>query len=244
MKKTILLTTVAAGVIALTSQVAMAHAGKGKSTLNMKNVSYAIGYNFGKTAKKQGLKIKPKAFTSGMRTAINGATPKMTEAQMKATMANFQKVMLAKMMAKQKKTANTDAKKSANYIDRISHMKGVKKIEDGLYYKVIKAGRGVKPTAADTVTVNYSGSLIGGKVFDSSYKRGKPATFKVGQVIKGWKTALQHMPQGSTWMLYIAPNLAYGKFAPPSIGANQALTFKVDLIKVTKPTHHEAPHKK
>ena len=152
---------------------------------------------------------------------------------MKEIMSSFQKQMMAKSQEKANLTAATNKKASNAYIAKVANMKGVKKITDGLYYKIIKAGKGTIPKATDTVTVNYEGKLVNGTVFDSSYKRGKPAEFKVNQVIPGWTKALEKMPQGSTWMLYIAPDLAYGKFAPPSIGPEQALIFKVELIKVS-----------
>ncbi len=113
---------------------------------------------------------------------------------------------------------------------------GVITLADGLQYKVIKAGTGDQPTANDTVTVNYAGTLINGTEFDSSYKRGEPASFPVNGVIPGWTEALQLMKAGSTWELYIPSSLAYGEQgAPPSIGPNETLIFKVELINVKKP---------
>lgn len=112
---------------------------------------------------------------------------------------------------------------------------GVVTLADGLQYKVIKEGTGPKPTANDVVTVNYAGTLINGTEFDSSYKRGEPASFPVNGVIPGWTEALQLMKVGSTWELYIPSNLAYGEQgAPPSIGPNETLIFKVDLLDVKK----------
>lgn len=112
---------------------------------------------------------------------------------------------------------------------------GVVVLPSGLQYKIITQGKGSKPKASDSVTVNYEGKLINGTVFDSSYQRGQPATFGVNQVIAGWTEALQLMPAGSTWMLYIPANLAYGAAgAPPVIGPNQVLIFKVDLLSVQK----------
>ena len=150
-------------------------------------------------------------------------------------MANFQKAMMDKSQEKAKLQSEANKTASSAYMAKVAKMKGVKKIEDGLYYKVLKAGKGTMPTANDTVKVNYEGKLVNEKVFDSSYERKKPAEFKVNQVIPGWTKALQKMPQGSTWMIYISPDLAYGKFAPPSIGPEQALIFKVELIDVIKP---------
>lgn len=112
---------------------------------------------------------------------------------------------------------------------------GVVTLADGLQYKVIKAGKGPQPTDNDTVTVNYAGTLINGTEFDSSYKRGQPATFPVDGVIPGWSEALKLMPVGSTWMLYIPANLAYGSAgAPPLIGPNETLIFKVELLSINK----------
>jgi FKBP-type peptidyl-prolyl cis-trans isomerase FklB len=112
---------------------------------------------------------------------------------------------------------------------------GVVTLPDGLQYKIITKGNGPKPTSSDVVTVHYAGTLIDGTEFDSSYKRGQPATFPVSGVIPGWTEALQMMPKGSTWELYIPAQLAYGaQGAPPVIGPNETLIFKVELIDVKK----------
>jgi len=112
---------------------------------------------------------------------------------------------------------------------------GVVTLPDGLQYKIMKNGTGQKPGLTDTVTVHYAGTLIDGTEFDSSYKRNEPATFPVAGVIPGWTEALQLMPVGSTWELYIPANLAYGdQGAPPTIGPNQVLVFKVQLLDVKK----------
>ena len=112
---------------------------------------------------------------------------------------------------------------------------GVVTLRDGLQYKILTQGRGPRPTINDTVTVNYAGTLIDGTEFDSSYKRGEPASFPVNAVIPGWVEALQLMRVGSTWELYIPANLAYGEQgAPPAIGPNETLIFKVNLIKINQ----------
>lgn len=112
---------------------------------------------------------------------------------------------------------------------------GVVTLSDGLQYKVIVAGKGQKPTDTDVVTVHYAGTLINGKEFDSSYKRGEPASFPVNGVIPGWVEALKLMKTGSTWMLYIPSTLAYGEAgSPPAIGPNETLIFKVNLIEIKK----------
>lgn len=112
---------------------------------------------------------------------------------------------------------------------------GVTTLADGLQYKIVKAGTGPKPGPNDSVTVNYSGKLINGQEFDNSEKHGGAASFVVGQVIPGWVEALQLMPVGSTWEIYIPENLAYGEQgAPPAIGPNETLIFTVTLIDTKK----------
>jgi len=110
---------------------------------------------------------------------------------------------------------------------------GVVTLPSGLQYKILEEGQGKKPTASDTVSVDYEGTLTNGKIFDSSYQRGQPATFPVMGVIKGWQEALQLMNTGATWMLYIPSTLAYGeKGAGSAIGPNETLIFKVKLLAI------------
>lgn len=132
-------------------------------------------------------------------------------------------------------TTNTQG--PASTMSTSSFMQGsdVVTLPDGLKYKIIKAGQGPKPTADSTVVVNYEGTLTNGKKFDSSYDRNEPATFQVGQVIPGWVEVLQLMPVGSTWQVYIPASLAYGEAgAPPVIGPNEPLIFKVELLDIKK----------
>jgi FKBP-type peptidyl-prolyl cis-trans isomerase FklB len=118
-------------------------------------------------------------------------------------------------------------------MEQNKNKKGVVTLPSGLQYEVISAGTGKKPGKNDVVTVDYEGHLTNGKVFDSSYKRGQPATFPVNGVIEGWQEALQLMNTGSTWMLYIPPQLAYGEAgAGDVIGPNETLVFKVHLIGI------------
>jgi len=114
-------------------------------------------------------------------------------------------------------------------------------LPDGLQYKILQAGTGPKPTAGESVTVNYRGTLINGTEFDSSYKRGQPATFPVTGVIKGWTEALQLMPVGSKWQLFIPADLAYGERAPGDIGPNSTLIFEVELLKIAEKKQNEPP---
>ena len=201
---------------------------------DMSTVSYLIGYQMGSAAKSQGVDLQFDPFSEGVKAGIAGTPSKYSDSDSQTAMNAFQQYMENQMMNKQSQTADQNQKASDAFMAKIAAEPGVMKITDGLYYKVVQAGKGAVPTAKDTVKVNYEGSLIDGTVFDSSYKRGAPISFGVNQVIPGWTQALQKMPVGSTWMVYIAPNLAYGQSAPPVIGPNQALVFKIELLGINQ----------
>lgn len=244
MKKTALITIAVATALAIsTANAANWNSGHKKPLLKtqMEKVSYSIGYDMGHSMKQQNINIKPRLLKLGMEDALRDHKPEITKTEMKSVMATFQKDMMQKAMKKHKELAAKNQADSNAYMTKIAQEPGIHIIEKGLYYKVLTVGAGAMPTKDDSVTVNYSGSLINGKVFDSSYKQGKPATFQVNEVIPGWTKALERMREGSIWIIYIASNLAYGKFAPPSIGPDQALTFKVDLISVKKQKKEHKP---
>ena len=137
------------------------------------------------------------------------------------------------MQEKQKAVGEKNAADGAKFLAENKKKEGVKTTASGLQYKVLKEGTGAPPKDTDTVTVNYRGTLINGAEFDSSYKRGQPATFPVGQVIKGWTEALQMMPVGSKWQLFVPPDMAYGARGPnPLIGSNAVLIFEVELLSI------------
>ncbi len=209
----------------------------------MDKVSYAIGFDIGNGFKTQGINVEADQFNAGFQDGLSGKKPAMTSQDMQSTLMTYQKNMMQQAMAKQQALAASNMAASQAYMQKIAAEPGVKQIGPGLYYKVITAGTGKMPSPKQVVTVNYEGTLPNGTVFDSSYQRGQPASFQLNQVIPGWTQALQKMPVGSTWMVYMAPDLAYGVNAPPQIGPNQALTFKIDLIslgipKATKATAH------
>ncbi len=124
-------------------------------------------------------------------------------------------------------------KKGQEYLVANSKKEGVKQLKGGVQYKVIDEGKGESPELTDTVKVHYTGRLIDGTMFDSSVQRGEPATFRVGQVIKGWQMALQEMKVGDKWMLYIPSELAYGEQGSAgAIGPNEVLVFEVELLAI------------
>ncbi len=201
----------------------------------MDKVSYAIGFDIGNGFKTQGINVEADQFQAGVQDGLNGKTPAMTPADMQATLMAYQKTMMQQAMEKQQTLATTNATASQAYLTKIAAEPGVKQLAPGLYYQVLTAGTGKMPTAKQVVTVNYEGTLPDGTVFDSSYKRGQPASFQLNQVIPGWTQALEKMPVGSTWMVYMSSDLAYGANAPQVIGPNQALTFKINLISIGVP---------
>ena len=190
--------------------------------------SYAVGLNIGMNFKRQNVDVNPDLVTAGVKDGMAGK-PQMTMDQIRDTMMAFEKDMQQKQAEAGKKNA-ADADK---FLADNKKKDGVKTTASGLQYKVMKEGNGESPKASDTVTVNYRGTLIDGTEFDSSYKRGQPATFPVSGVIKGWTEALQLMKPGSKYQLFIPPDLAYGQNSPGAqIPPNSALIFEVELMNV------------
>src|SRR5207249_3836399 len=194
-------------------------------------VSYSIGMNIGCNLSKQKVDINPDILAAGIKDAIAGK-PQLTQDQVKDVMAQFEK----DMEQKQKQLGEKNKTEGAKFLEDNKKKAGVKTTASGLQYKVVKDGTGAQPKATDMVTVNYRGTLIDGTEFDSSYKRGQPATFPVNGVIKGWTEALQLMKQGSKYQLFIPSTLAYGERAMgPDIGPNSTLIFEVELQDVKPP---------
>src|SRR5207244_3961782 len=194
-------------------------------------VSYSIGMNIGLNLSRQKVDINTDVLNAGMKDAIAGK-PQLTPDQVKDVMAQFEK----DMEQKQKQLGEKNKTDGAKFLEDNKKKPGVKTTASGLQYKVEKEGTGSQPKATDMVTVNYRGTLIDGTEFDSSYKRGQPATFPVNGVIKGWTEALQLMKQGSKYQLVIPSNLAYGERAMGAdIGPNATLIFEVELQDVKPP---------
>ncbi|HWY50073.1 MAG TPA: FKBP-type peptidyl-prolyl cis-trans isomerase [Chthoniobacterales bacterium] len=190
--------------------------------------SYSIGLNFGFNFKRQNIDLNSDAFAAGFKDAMTGRNPLMSEQEVRDTMMAFEK----DMQQKQAETAQKNVAEADKFLAANKTKEGVKSTESGLQYKVLKEGSGAQPKSSDTVTVNYRGTLIDGTEFDSSYKRGQPATFPVGGVIKGWTEALQLMKVGSKLQLFIPANLAYGEQGRPGIPPNSLLIFEVELMDV------------
>ncbi len=195
-------------------------------------VSYSIGLDIGKNLKSQAIEINNAAFLQGLKDGVAGDSTLLTEAQVQEVMTAFQQELTAKQQEKAKKQGEENKKIGDKFLAENKTKSGVVTMPSGLQYKVIKEGTGVMPKATDMVTVHYRGTTIDGKEFDSSIKRGQPATFPVNGVISGWTEALQLMKVGSKWELYIPSALAYGeRGAGHDIGPNSVLIFEVELLE-------------
>ena len=204
-------------------------------TTQRQKESYALGMSIGLGMKKQGAdkSVDAAIVARGLRDALGGSKTALTEDEMKAAMQQLRTQVESAQQAKAHEAGAAKRKEGEAFLAANKAKEGVKVLPDGLQYKVLTEGNGPKPTANDTVTVNYRGTLINGKEFDSSYKRGQPASFPVGGVIKGWTEALQLMPVGSKWQLFIPAELAYGdRGAGADIGPGETLVFEVELISI------------
>jgi FKBP-type peptidyl-prolyl cis-trans isomerase FklB len=198
-------------------------------------LSYSIGADLGKNFKKQEIEISPTAMVQGLQDGLSGNQLQLTDDQMKDVLSKFQKDLMSKRNAEFSKKSEENKAKGDAFLHENKVKDGVVTLSSGLQYKIIEQGKGSKPGKDDSVTVEYTGTLIDGQVFDSTEKAGKPATFKVSQVIPGWTEALQLMPAGSTWEVYIPASLAYGpRSVGGPIGPNETLIFKVHLISISK----------
>jgi len=198
--------------------------------------SYALGMNLGTGLHVQGVEVDPNILAQAMKTAMSGGKTLLTPQEAQATLMQAQNEMRQKRIGENKKEGEA-------FLTANRAKEGVVTLPSGLEYKILKAGTGPKPAASDTVVCNYQGKLIDGREFDSSYKRGEPATFAVARVIRGWTEALQLMPVGSKWQLFIPPDLAYGEQGSPdgSIGPGSTLIFEVELMSIQEKAQTEEP---
>jgi FKBP-type peptidyl-prolyl cis-trans isomerase FklB len=192
-------------------------------------LNYSYGFHFAETLKREGVKINKDTLLKGIQDALSGVEPQLTQEEMDTVVKEFQKQkQLAKLRERRIKKDLT-RKEGKEFLAANGKKPGVVILPSGLQYKVIKEGTGRSPGPRDEVTVNYRGTLINGNEFDSTYRKGKPATFRVDRVIKGWTEALQLMKEGAKWQLFIPPELAYRRRGPLE---DQTLIFDVELISV------------
>jgi FKBP-type peptidyl-prolyl cis-trans isomerase len=205
--------------------------------------SYAIGMSIGHNFQQQSVDVDLDLVLRGMKDMQPGGAPLMTVPEMQSTLKAFQQTMMAKAAKLRQEQAEKNKADGEAFLATNKNDPGVMTLADGLQYKVLTNGTGAVPSATDTVTVNYRGRLLDGTEFDSSYKRGQPASFPVGGVIHGWTEALEKMPVGSKWQLFIPSELAYGAQGNRGIPPNSTLIFEVELLdtKATPPPASQQP---
>ena len=202
-------------------------------TTDSQQQCYAVGMDIAGSLDRTGMELDIDALVQGLRDGLTGGDSLLTREQCVQAKNDFQTQAREKMMAKQQEDAAKGQQEGDAFLAKNREAEGVTVTESGLQYKIISAGDGPLPKATDTVSVHYHGTLINGSVFDSSVERGEPATFQVGRVISGWTEALQLMPVGSKWKLFIPADLAYGPRSPsPDIPPNSVLIFDVELLGI------------
>ncbi len=196
-------------------------------------ISYGIGVDVARNFKRLGVDIDMDMLMRGLKDGMTDQKLLMSEDDLRATMKAYLEDLRQKQMAIIQAVAEENKKKGEAFLAENKKKEGVVTLPSGLQYKIIKKGSGKMPIENDTVECTYRGTLIDGKEFDSSFRTGKPATFKVSGVIAGWREALKLMPVGSKWQLFIPPELAYGPMgAGRDIGPNATLIFEVELLAI------------
>jgi FKBP-type peptidyl-prolyl cis-trans isomerase len=196
-------------------------------------LSYGIGADLGRNLKRLEIEVDPELVRKGLLDALSGAKPMMSDEEVRGVLTGLQAQIQRKAAQAQSVAGEENKKAGEAFLAQNKTKPGVVTLPSGLQYKILKGSEGKKPAESDTVECNYRGTLINGTEFDSSYKRGQPATFAVTQVIPGWREALQLMTVGSKWQLFVPPELAYGeRGAGRDIGPNATLVFEVELLGI------------
>ncbi len=197
--------------------------------------SYSLGVELGRSLKESAgpYELDPGVAARGLQDALSGRHLLMDEEDMDESLAAFREIVSSRQQEQRRQLAQENLEKGTSFLQSNADKQGVVQLPSGLQYQVLQKGDGPTPGLDQTVTVHYRGTLLDGTVFDSSYERGQPATFPLKGIIKGWQEALQRMPEGSKWRLFIPPDLAYGEQqAGPHIGPNSVLIFEVELLGI------------
>jgi FKBP-type peptidyl-prolyl cis-trans isomerase FklB len=223
--------------MAMCAAIALSGAAFAADAPELKNdrekLSYSIGMDIGGNLKRQSVDVDPDVLAKGLKDSFTGGKTLLTEEEARKAITEFQKTLMAKQAETMHKLAAKNREDGEKFLAENAKKPGVKTLPSGLQYEEITPGTGKSPKATDTVTTHYRGTLIDGTEFDSSYKRGEPATFQVSGVIPGWTEALQLMKEGAKWRIFLPPGLAYGeRGAGRDIGPNATLVFEVELISV------------
>ena len=198
-------------------------------------VSYAIGMTLGHNFQQQGVEVDSDQLALGVKDMLAGGKTLLTPEEMHQVLGDFQKVIAAKQQKMREETALKNKAEETAFLSTNKNNPGVVTLPDGLQYIVITNGDGAMPGSNDIVTVNYRGKLLNGTEFDSSYKRGHPSQFPIGNVVHGWTEALLQMPVGSKWKVFVPAELGYGQMSRPGIEPNSLLIFEIELLGAEHP---------
>jgi len=219
-------------LVAFVLACATAQAAESEFKTEKERFSYAVGVQIGGSLQRDGLDVDGAIIGQAIADVLSKGSLKLSAEEMQAAFTSFQDKKAKEMQV----VADANMKKGKAFLDKHRKEKGVKELDNGIQYKVLTAGKGAKPSATDTVVVDYRGTLVDGTEFDSSYKRGQPATFAVNAVIQGWQEVLPLMPVGSKWEVVIPSELAYGPRGTGGgvIGPNDTLVFEIELKEIKK----------
>lgn len=211
---------------------------KPKFENDVDKLCYTLGVNVAKTFQMLSTKPNLEVLNKAINDVLDNKELAMTDEEMQNCIRTFQQNLMEAQMKKREEEAVKNEEEAQKFLEENKTKEGVVALPSGLQYKILKEGTGPKPKETDSVTVHYKGTLLDGTKFDSSYDRGEPVTFPLNRVIKGWTEALQLMPVGSKWQIFIPPNLAYGKDGNQRIPPNALLQFEVELLEI-KPAEQE-----
>ena len=215
---------------ALSAVLPVVQAADAHLSTDLQRLSYMIGLQVGQNIAKQGFtELDPSAFALAVQDALNGTPPRVTADQARAAQENYRKAL----QARQQQTAKDNLQKGQEFLAGNAKAEGVITLDSGVQYRVLKEGNGATASVEDTVVVHYQGTMLTGVEFDSSYSRGEPLTFALGQVITGWQQVVSRMKAGAMVEAWIPAEHAYGtRGSPPNIGPNETLYFKIELLEV------------
>jgi len=215
-----------AGLVAVTPVLAQ----EALLSTDAQKSSYAIGLTTAQSIVRQGVQLEYDSYMLGVRDALDGTKPRLTQEQFQAALQNATKSVNSRF----KEEAQANLKAGREFLEKNKTAEGVTELSSGLQYKELRKGAGKHPKATDDVVVHYTGTLIDGTEFDSSKRGGQPATLNLGSVIRGWQEVLPLMTVGSRWQVFIPPQLGYGAKGAGPIGPNQTLVFEIELLDIAK----------
>lgn len=223
-------------IIAILSAVLLLSLGMAADEPQIKDeidrINYSLGFQIGGDFKRQNVEIRPNLVVKGIQDALSGSGSLLSSEEMNTILVDLKKKIVSDQQKELQQAAEENLAKGKAFLEKNATNEGIVVRPSGLQYQVLREGTGPTPGPADTVEVQYRGTLIDGTEFDSSYSRGKPLTFQANRVIRGWAEALQLMKAGAKWTIFIPPDLAYGNRQTGKIEPNSTLIFEVELLSV------------